>query len=63
VSALPDILRLIALDNRDFKKALKRQTELFQRELKGYRVETEFIAPYEELYELMITKRGVFLGE
>lgn len=56
-------LRLITLDYSGFKNALKRQAELFYKEFKEYRIEMNFIAPYEKLYEAMIRKKGVFSEE
>jgi multiple sugar transport system substrate-binding protein len=57
------VLRVITLDFIAFRKALAKQVELFNRHFRDFKVEMEFVASYQELYDLMIEKGGVFSGK
>lgn len=53
-------LRLLVLDFIAFKRALTKQIEIFNRYFRDIKVEIDFIASYQKIYDLMVKERGVF---
>jgi multiple sugar transport system substrate-binding protein len=56
-------LKVILLDFIAFRKALAWQIELFKKSVGDIEIDVDFIKSYQELYDVMIGRGGVFSGE